>query len=417
MFCLNYARVALIGFAVAAAAVTGAAAQEVLRAAAVVNDEVISVMDLEMRMRLAVLSTGLKDSEEVRKRLGSQVMRSLIDERLQAQEAERLDIEIADEDIDRAIEQIAQQNKMPAETFLNLLRQRGIPEEAFAQQVRGQLTWQALMARRLRPSVRVTDDEVEAFVERLEAEEGAIMRRVSEIFLATDGSGRDEETRANAQRLYEELRNGANFAALAQQFSESATAPRGGDIGWVQEGQLPEELESVLETMEPGSLSPPIRSISGYHIVALRDVKRRTLGAVTVDLKQVVLPIPKNANRSVKAAVLQRLLGAREKLNGCANVAEVAQTVSSPAPVDAGEVPLDNLPAALRAAIADLEIGQPSEPLPLPGGAGIVLVCDRSEDSVDRERIREQLAEERLSTLARRYMRDLRRNANVDIRI
>lgn len=417
VLCARYLKAALIGLTIATAGIHAAAAQELLRAAAIVNDEVISVMDLELRMRLAVLATGLEDSQDVRQKLGSQVMRGLIDERLQAQEAERLDIEIKDEEIDGAIEQIASQNKMSRDAFLNLLAKRGIPKEAIAQQLRGQMVWQALMARRLRPSVRVTDDEVDAFVARLEADEGAVMRRVSEIFLSTDGSARDEETQANAQRLYEELRDGANFGALAQQFSESATAPRGGDLGWVQEGQLSEELETALESMKPGSLAPPIRSISGYHIIALRDQKRRTIGAVTVDLKQVVLPIPKNANQSVKTAVLRRLLGARDKLNGCENVAEVAKAVSSPAPVDAGKVPLNSLPAGLRSTISELEIGQPSEPLPLPGGAGIVLVCERSEDSVDRNRIKEQLAEEQLNTLSRRYMRDLRRSANVDVRI
>ena len=95
-----------------------AAAQDMLRAAAVVNDEVISMLDLDMRARLAILSTGQKDTAELRDRIVPQVIRGLIDERLQSQEAERLDIKVADEQVSAAVEDIARRNKMTTEDFI-----------------------------------------------------------------------------------------------------------------------------------------------------------------------------------------------------------------------------------------------------------------------------------------------------------
>jgi peptidyl-prolyl cis-trans isomerase SurA len=87
-------------------------------------------------------------------------------------------------------------------------------------------------------------------------------------------AAREEEALANANRLLAELRRGANFAGLAQQFSQSGTATLGGDLGWVQDGELAEELNTVLRQMGPGDVSRPIRTLSGFHILLLRDMRK-----------------------------------------------------------------------------------------------------------------------------------------------
>ncbi|MFQ5774514.1 MAG: peptidylprolyl isomerase [Kiloniellaceae bacterium] len=394
-----------------------ARAQDMLRAAAVVNDEVISMLDLDMRMRLTVLSTGLKDSPELRRRIVSQVMRNLIDERLQAQEAERLDIKISDDQVDSAVEQLAGQNKMTRDAFVRYLKKRGVLPEALQDQVRAQLTWRALVARRLRPSVQVSDEEVEEVVERIVASRGTTLRRISEIFLAADNPDREDEVKRNAERLYEQLRAGADFAALAQQFSESATAPRGGDVGWVQDGQLPEEVDRVLATMRPGSLSPPIRTLGGFHIVWLRDQRQSSLGEVTLDLKQILFALPSGATAEQRRAATARAAEVRRRIDGCAGVDDLAKTVGSPGSGDLGTVKLSDLPSAIRDSVKARPIGRPSEPVRVSGGVSILVVCGRTETGIDRQRIKAQLMDERLNMLTRRYMRDLRRRANVDIRI
>jgi peptidyl-prolyl cis-trans isomerase SurA len=238
-----------LAVAVPVAAVSGvgpAAAQELLRAAAVINDEVISQLDLDMRLKLAILAIGQPDSPQLRKRLITQVIRTLIDERLQSQEAERLDITVADEQVDAAAAEIAQRNKLSDEAFAAMMQSRGIIPNAFREQIRSQLRWSQLVARRLRPSVEVSEDEVEEVVRRITASRGLKQRRVSEIFLAVGTALEEDEILVNAQRLIEQLRAGGSFPSLARQFSEAASAARGGDLGWIQEGQLPEELDSTL---------------------------------------------------------------------------------------------------------------------------------------------------------------------------
>ncbi len=393
------------------------AAQDMLRAAAVVNDEIISMLDLDMRMRLAILATGQKDTAELRDRIVPQVIRGLIDERLRSQEAERLDIKVADEQVSATVEDIARRNKMTVEDFKNLLKSRGILQMALRQQVRAQLVWRTLISRRLRPSVTISDDEVEEVVSRITANRGSTQRLVSEIFLSVDSVLYEDEVRRNATRLFEQVRAGADFAAVAREFSESATTARGGDLGWVQEGQLPEELDRALATMKPGSLSIPVRTLSGYHILFLRDHRQISLGKVTLNLKQILLALPDNASAEQLRQAAARASEMRPRINGCAGLDELAGELGSPGSGDLGTLKLGDLPATIRDAVKGLPIGKPSAPIKVPGGISVLVVCERVDSGVDRKRIRDRLIGKRLDILSRRYMRDLRRSANVDIRI
>ena len=402
---------------VAVSGAAPAAAQDMLRAAAVINDEVISVLDLDMRLKLAIFTTGQPDSVQLRKRMTPQVIRTLIDERLQSQEAERIGIAVSEEMIAATAEEIAQRNKMSYEKFTKILEDRGIIPNAFREQVRSQLTWNALVIQRLRPSVEVAEDEVEEIVRRITANRGLKQRRVSEIFLAVDTAQQADEILGNAQRLFDQLRAGASFPALARQFSEAASAARGGDLGWVQEGQLVEELDSVLAKMRPNSMSPPIRSLSGYHILLLRNERQATLGAISLHLKQIVLALPEDAGDDQKQALVAQAEAVRGRISGCAGLDELAAEIGSPGSGDLGTVKPGDLPPQIRDAVISLPIGQASVAMQVPGGLRILVVCKRTDKGIDRDKIRDRLAAQQLDMLARRYMRDLRRRANVDIRL
>lgn len=394
-----------------------ATAQDTLRAAAVVNDEVISVLDLAMRTRLAILSSGLNDSPEVRGRLQQQVLRNLIDERLQLQEAKRLDISVSQGQLESALEQLARQNKMSRQQFADFMRQNDVLPKVLSDQIRGNLTWQAVVQRRLRPSVEITDDEIDEIIGRLESSEGRNQFRVSEILLAVDSALREEEVQNTAQRLIDQIRTGANFAALARQFSQSATASVGGDLGWIEEGQLDDDLDRVLTRMQPGQLAGPIRSFGGYYLLLLHNQRRISMGDSTVNLKQLLFALPTNPSPDQIAQMRARAAEIASSVVDCASVDALAEQYGSPGSGDLGNIKLSQLPPNLRRAVAPLPIGQPSQPIRVAVGISVVIVCDRERDGVDRERIRESLADQRVDLLSRRYLRDLRRAANVDIRL
>ena len=389
------------------------AQQDLLRAAAVVNDEIISTLDLAMRTRLAILVTGQVSSPGVVARTMPRVLRRLIDERLQAQEAQRLKLEVPDDQVASAVNQIAQRNKMTSEDFVKHLKVGGVLPGALVEQVRAQIIWQTLIERRLRPSVQVTDEEVDEVIGRIVANRGAMEHRVSEIFLAVDSFLQENEVRDNAERLFQEITAGADFGAVARQSSQSATAARGGDLGWVKDGQLAEELSRLLANMRPGTLSRPIRTSRGFRIIFLRDQRQISVGDVTLNLRQVLVAIPADASDEQRRAAGTRAEVLRERIDGCNDV----EKLGSPGSGDLGAIKMSELPPAVRQAVADLPIGQPSRPVRTGAGLSVLLVCAREEVAIDRDPIREQLVSERLDVLIRRYMRDLYRNANVDIRI
>ena len=252
------------------------AQQDALRAAAVVNDEVISVLDLLMRVRLAILGAGMDDTPETRNRIARQILGRLIDERLQHQEAERLDIKVSDNQVDLAVEALAKQNKVTREQLFDALNQRKIFASTLRDQLRAELAWRFVIQRSLTSKVTISEDEIDEVAARVAARGGTLERRVSEISLTVETALQEDEVRQNAERLLEQLRQGGNFAGLARQFSQSATANLGGDLGWIKAEDLSEELNRVLTSMQPGQISPPIRTLTGFTILALRDQRQNT---------------------------------------------------------------------------------------------------------------------------------------------
>jgi peptidyl-prolyl cis-trans isomerase SurA len=245
--------------------------------AAVVNDDIISMSDLTARLQLALVSSGLPNTQETRQRLTPQVLRSLVDERLQLQEATRANVSVTDKEINEAFSKVAEQNRMQRDQLEKMLASQGVPRSTLESQIRSTIAWGKLVQRRLRPSIEIGQEEVDQVIQRIQANAGKPEYLAAEIFLAVDAPEREDDVRRLADRLYEQIGQGANFTAVARQFSQSAGATNGGDLGWVQQGQLPEELDGILRQLRPGQASRPIRSITGYHILMLRD--ERTVAA------------------------------------------------------------------------------------------------------------------------------------------
>lgn len=394
-----------------------AAAQQTLRAAALVNDEVISIMDLEMRVRLVMISSGIQESAEQRNRLAPQVLRTMVDERLQLQEAERLGLQATDSEVQDAVAQVARQNNMTRDQFFGILRRNGVLPQVFRNQIRASVAWQKIIANRIRPEIRVGAEEVDNVVDRLASQDGERRLRVREIFLPFDSPDEEDKVRRTAARLIQQLRNGASFASLARQFSQSATASVGGDLGWVTPGSLPEDVAKTLDDMQQGQIAGPIRSFGGYYIVKLEDSRRIATIEETVDLKQIYLPLPDDADseRVEEARARARELSAN--VESCEAMTEVAASAGGASSGDLGEVNLSSLPANIRRAVADLPADTPSEPIEVNAGIAVLMVCGRSTSGIDRERIRENLIRQQIDMRAQRYMRDLRRAAHVDIRL
>jgi peptidyl-prolyl cis-trans isomerase SurA len=269
-------RALLMALAIATAAAMAptlpipAAAQDALRIAAVVNDDVITGLDLAVRTRMAMLSAQLPDSPEMRNRVARQVLRAMIDERLMLQEAARQGVIIQQSEVDAELTNLAERNGVTLEQFGPYLNQNGVLLEPLEDQIRATIAWSKLVNRQLRPRAVVSEEDVDEVLRQAEVNKGQPQRRVSEIFLGVDNAAEEEEIRRGAERLIEQIRGGIPFSAVAAQFSDSATAAVGGDVGWVLPGQLPPEVDETLQKMQDGEIAGPIRAAGGYYILQLR---------------------------------------------------------------------------------------------------------------------------------------------------
>jgi peptidyl-prolyl cis-trans isomerase SurA len=396
-------------------------AQEPLGIVAVVNDDVISARDLDRRLDLIVRSAGVADTPDARQRLREQALQSLVNERLQMQEAARQKIEVTEEELDSARRAVERQNNLPPGSFDDFIRSRSLDSGAVLAQIRAEIAWGKLVRQRLMPSVSISKDEIDAAVARIENAKGQTEYLLAEIVFIVDNPEQEDDARRAAERVLEQLSAGASFPAMARQFSHGVSAGAGGDIGWVRAEALPNELEAVVRKMPPGSVSTPIRTQSGFYILALRDTRQFTgldLDETKLTLMQVVLPLAPEASASEVERQTIEAGKIAQSIKSCADVETLQQNKKDFDAGSLGTLRLGDLPKDFRQALAEADAGHVTAPLRSPGGLHVLAVCQRQEppSDISARKIRNNLMNTKVSMLARRYLRDLRRDALIEVR-
>jgi len=399
-----------------------AAAQET-RIAAVVNDDAISVADLAARMHLVIASSNLDDSPATQQRIGRQVLRVLIDEKLELQESKRLNVTISDAEVTEAMDNIEKQNGMAKGVLDKYLAAHGVPRQTLVDQVTSTLAWNKVLRQTAFQATPVSDEEIDAALARYRETIGEPRLRLAEVFLAVDSPQQEDEVHRFADRLYDQLRAGAKFSAVAQQFSQSATAAVGGDIGWVAPSQLPNEIAQAVEPLKPGDFSAPTRAAGGYYLAFVIERRAPNVGSgddIKVALNQIVFPLAVDAPEAEQQRVAARAESLTKDAHSCGEFAKIGHDEAPQSSGELGKVRVGDLPVELRPTVLALKVAEPSHAVPVRGGIGILMVCER-EDAPDampsRDQVAETLSRERLDNLARRYLRDLRRAAFVDQRV
>jgi len=418
---------AVLGAALLFAAVVGALiqpqsparGQEIMRIAAVVNDDVISIYDLAARVKIVVASSNLRDAPELRRQIAPQVLRTLVDEYLQTQEAARLDIAVTERDIEFTIDQIEQKRGMGEGGFDKFVRTHRLNRDALLTQIRAEIAWTKLIRRRLNSAISVGEDEIDEALARLENSRGQPEYRVAEIFLSIESTAQEREIMKTAENLLTQLRQGADFRGIARQFSQSATSAVGGDIGWVILGQLPVEIDTILPAMAPGDISDVVHTFDGVHIIKLID-RRTVLTANPLDSRLHLAQLIVEDFGADSEPVLEQIRLLHAQSENCPDMLRQTANFTSSQSGDLGELRLGDMPQELSQAVQDLQAMQLSAPLPFGRGFRILMVCSRVEAEVElptRESMRRDIGNRRLELQARRYLRDLRRTAFVDFRV
>src|SRR5205085_8509535 len=227
--------------------------------------------DIDQRTALFIATSGAHPSTDDLPQIRAQMLRALEEETLEMQEEAKHRMTPGTGEIQKAIQNIAADNKIAVDQLMATLAQAGVAAETFAKQIGVQLVWQKLVSARYGTDIFISDQQIDETVARLKSGADKPQFLVSEIYLAVDKPEDDGAVRDAGERILQQAKQGAPFATVAGQFSQSPSAASGGDIGWVLQGQLAEELDQALANLQPDQLAGPVRAEGGYYILLLRN--------------------------------------------------------------------------------------------------------------------------------------------------
>ncbi len=388
---------------------------------AVVGEEVISTYDVNSRIKFVIATTSLSNTAEVRQGIRPQIIRALIDERLQLKNAEANKINISDEEVARAIKGIEKQRNMSDGAIARMLANNNVPAETFTQQVKAQLAWSALMSRKVRPHVKISDEEVKLAHIKLPKPDVKQELRIAALVLSVDKPGRDPEIKQLAQKLSGEIRGGASFEEVYRQFSGIGGKP---ESFWVKPEQLDPAIGRALKNAQSGMISAPIRTNDGYTIIKVydtRSLEKATPKEEEVQLKEILLRLKNDASPKEADVLLQIGEEVAKNPGSCKEegIASIDNLGDFDIEVKLTSNRLSALAPAVKIIADNLKVGDISTPFASSEGIRLYMLCGRGEApdiADDKEQLANVLFQQKMALEAEKYMRNLRREAFVEIR-
>ncbi|HEX4118236.1 MAG TPA: peptidylprolyl isomerase [Rhizomicrobium sp.] len=402
--------------------------------AAVINDFAVSEYEVRQRMHLFLATSGIQPQGEELKRIRGQIITQLEDEKLELNEAIKKHITVAPGEVDAQINHMVSENHITMEQLREVLSNAGSSEDALRRQLTAQLAWQKTVQQEYEDRINITPEEVNEELQRYAEGADKPHYLVSEIFFQVDNPDKDADALKDAKSVEAQLKTGGNFAMVAHQFSQSPSAAAGGDIGYVYEGQLAPELNAALTKMAVNTVSDPIRSIGGYYILALR-ARQEPLGtkintaqedAVTDDsvlpLARLLLPLGAGSTKEMVDSAGKIAANVRASFNGCDALSKLPEELKGSVYMNLGSMRVGDLSPEIQKALASTRSGEMAQPLMSTQGVELIARCDKkivvqtAYKMPTRQDVENMLFDQQISAMARRYMRDLRRGVDVEVR-
>ena len=402
--------------------------------AVVVNDDVITkneiaarVRSIEARMKAA--SAPIPAAADLQR----QVVEAMIVERAQQQLAKEMGVKVSDQELDRAIGRIAEQQKMSLQDMRNQMEKEGMPYATFREEIRNEMMMQRLREHEVDNKIQISDAEVDTY---LVAEQAAVAEQVevniSQIMVRIPENASPEQIaarKARADEVARQLRTGADFAKIAATYSDAPDALKGGEIGWRDPNRLPPLFAEALVKLAPGQVTPVMRSNTGFHLLKLVDKRNATAAdkeTAAIQQQTRVRHILLKVSPTMTAADAKRKLGElKERLdNKAAKFEELARLFSNDGSAAKGGdlgwlYPGDSVPE-FETAVAALKPGEVSGVVETPFGFHLIEVLERKSDDASKERqrasARQVIRERKLQEATEDWARQVRDRAYVEFR-
>ncbi|MDQ2988562.1 MAG: peptidylprolyl isomerase, partial [Pseudomonadota bacterium] len=399
----------------------------------VVNDEVITKNELAARIRaitqrMKASNAPIPDAADLHR----QVVEAMIVERAQMQLAKEMGVKTSDQELDRAIGRIAEQQKMSLQDMRNQMEKEGMPWASFREEIRNEIMMQRLREHEVDNKIQISDAEVDTY---MAAEQAAaadqVEMNIAQILVRIPENASPEQIaarKARADEVVRQLRTGADFAKIAATYSDAPDALKGGDIGWRDPNRLPPLFAEQLRKLSPGQVTPVIRSNTGFHLIKLvakrsaADTKEKAVALQQTHARHILLKITPTMTA---ADARRKLLELKERLdNKAAKFEELARLFSNDGSASKGGdlgwlAPGDSTPE-MEAAMASLKPGEVSGVVETPFGLHLIEVIERKSDDASKERdrtlARNVIRERKLQEATEEWAREVRDRAYVEFR-
>lgn len=397
--------------------------------AAVVNDGVVLKSELQDELRriverLQAQGTAVPPIPQ----LVPQVLERLVVQEIQLQRASRIGIQVSDETLNQALAGVAARNNVSLADLPQLLAGEGIEYGAYRADLRKQLIIDQLRQRDVIARINISPRELDEFLERQQGREVFNQEfKLSQILIALPGNASASDIETAEQKIAEidrRLAAGESFGELAVTFSNGQQALNGGDLGWRKGNELPTVFADVVPGMQPGQISDPIRSSSGFHLVSLDD---RRGGEPIMEDQVRVRHILITTNEVLDDdAARQKLAEVRQQVVQGDDFAAVAKVLSEDpgSAVEGGDLGWaspDVYAPEFRDVVQRIPQGEVSQPFRSPFGWHILQVMDRrTQDTTDEVKRQQAVAAIRNSKLGEEtelWTRRLRDQAFVEYRL
>ena len=404
---------------------------------AVVNSEPITnneVQSFKLRLQKQLPPGAPIPSPEV---LTQQALDQLINEKAQLQQARENGIRVDDSEVDQTELNIARQNQVSKEELHKRLALDGLSVAAFRDQLRSQAMISRLRERDVDNRARISDTDVEQFIQRQQAGKavassavttGSVDLNLAMILIAVPENSTDKEVaelKVKAQQIAQRAKGGESFAALAQSFSQAMDkGANGGEMGLRTADRYPSLFIESTVALKKGDISDPIQSGAGFHILKVLEKKQSDMSSALIVQTRARHILLRTGTELTEGAARNRLLTYKQRVQAGTDFAELArqfsQDGSAQAGGDLGWASPGQFVPEFEEAMDRLRPGQISDPLISRFGAHLIQVMERREAPLSlreqREMVRSQLREKKLEELYAAWVEELRGRAYVELR-
>lgn len=399
------------------------------RIVAVVDQTVITEQELEGRIATVTAQLKKQGNELPEENiLRKQILERLISDTLQIQFAAQTGLKVDDNQLDRTIERIAEQNQLTLTEFSEALAKDGISMRKFRSDIRNEITIARLREREVDGRVNVSESEIDNYLtSQASSNESQDEFEISHILIRTPEEGATEDiqkAKLKAEDAINQLKAGASFAKVSASFSDAPNALEGGNLGWKSGTQIPALFLDALKNLQVGESSPALRSPNGFHILKLTNKRggNSPLVIQQTHARHILIKITEVMSENEakqKMDVIKERLDNNEKFEALARQYSEDSTASNGG--DLGWVnPGDTVPQ-FEKAMNELKDKQISAPVRSQFGWHIIQVLERRSQDMSKEsarlKARQEIRNRKADEAYQDWIRELRDRAYVELRL